>query len=75
VACGPPSPRPDRRWIRQDSEQFGEATAALRDSVDPDALEIQEKPVRPRKSDIQVSRLSLVWRPYLVGSDGIASPA
>ncbi len=56
-------------------EDFAEATESLRDSVDPDALEIEEKAVRPRKTDIQVSRLSLVWRPYLVGSDGIATPA
>jgi hypothetical protein len=37
--------------------------------------ELAELALRPRKTDTQVERVALVWRPYWVGADGLARPA
>ncbi len=39
-----------------------------------DALEIEDKPIRPRKSDIDVTTCDLVWLPWIVDGDGVATP-
>ncbi len=41
--------------------EFEDETAALRDESDPEMVEIEELPVRPRKSDITIGRVALVW--------------
>jgi hypothetical protein len=46
----------------------------VRDAVDPDSFELDEKAIRPRKSDLTLSRSALVWTPWRVGEDGIAEP-
>ena len=33
------------------------------------------KLVRPRKTDLSIERIVLVWTPWRVGPDGIAEPA
>ena len=38
------------------------------------ALELEEKRIRPLKSDIAVGRVALLWRPWVVGGDGVAEP-
>ena len=43
--------------------QFDAEVAALREPVAPDALEIQKRAVRPRKSDIAINALGLCWTP------------
>jgi len=43
--------------------QFDAEVAALREPVAPDALEIQKRAVRPRKSDIAIGTLGLCWTP------------
>jgi hypothetical protein len=55
--------------------EFQEEVRELRENLDPAALEIDELLVRPRKSDISVSRATLVWLPWLVDSTGVAKPA
>jgi uncharacterized protein DUF87 len=42
---------------------------------DPGQLAIETTSVRPRKSDVTVEGVSLVWVPYWVGSGGSARPA
>ncbi len=42
---------------------------------DPAALPIEATSIRPRKSDVTVEGVSLVWVPYWVGSGGGARPA
>lgn len=48
---------------------------ALRGSVDIDALTVTEVKVAPRKADLDIEPLLLVWTPWRVGSDGSAHPA
>jgi hypothetical protein len=55
--------------------EFEEATEDLRERLDPSAVVVEERAVRPRKSDIEVDRPVLVWTPWTVSSDGIAERA
>ena len=41
---------------------------------DLNRLEITEIQVRPRKTDITVYKMGLVWTPWRITSDGIAEP-
>lgn len=41
---------------------------------DTDHLEFEKLEVRPRKSDIEVAPISLVWTPWEVSAEGIAEP-
>jgi hypothetical protein len=54
--------------------EFEAEAAGLRD-LDVNGLEIVEKEVRPRKTDIAVSRVSLAWLPHWVDANGVATPA
>ena len=56
-------------------EDFEGELSEVRDQVDADSIDFDEVVVRPRKTDLSVDRLSLVWLPYRVGADGIAQPA
>ena len=47
----------------------------LRGAVDAEALTVTEVKVAPRKSDLDVESLLLVWTPWRVGTDGVARPA
>lgn len=49
-------------------------TEQLQAKFQPDAIEISEQAIRPRKSDIQVERLFLLWLPWELDSTGLASP-
>lgn len=53
-------------------EQFTADTGVLEASYDPQALELEEHEVTPRKSDIEVQDVSLVWTPWFVDGAGIA---
>ena len=55
--------------------ELQDAVAELEAPVRPDRLEIEERLVRPRKSDIQVGQALLVWRPWRVDGRGITEPA
>ncbi len=55
-------------------EDFEEEVKALRELPDPAALELEEIPIRPRKSDITVSRLALAWTPWERTEDGVPGP-
>lgn len=63
------------------SRQLGDLEAdfereieSLGSALDPAALEIAEYPVRPRKSDIEVDQVVLVWTPWQVDDAGNAEP-
>ena len=43
--------------------------------LDIDNLELDEDELRPRKSDLSISEVMLVWAPWSVDSSGIAEPA
>jgi len=47
----------------------------LREQFDPAKLDLDQVEVTPRKSDIDVDELSLVWLPWAVKADGTKTPA
>jgi hypothetical protein len=54
--------------------EFEQEAEAVRDATDPAALELENVDVRPRKSDIAIDRVALVWTPWRVGPEGVATP-
>jgi hypothetical protein len=60
--------------LQQLEVEFQEEMARLTESLDSGALDLIEVTVRPRKSDIFISSLSLVWSPWKLELDGIAEP-
>ena len=54
--------------------QFQEDLKQLEQSLAADALELEELEVAPRKSDLDVQSVALVWTPWSVDSAGIAEP-
>jgi len=56
-------------------EQFDQEVAALQAAVAPESLDIQKRPVRPRKSDISVGTVGLCWTPWRKAEDGTLEPA
>jgi hypothetical protein len=49
---------------------FERESEGLRSELDPSASQIEEYPVQPRKSDIDVERVILVWTPWKIGKGG-----
>jgi hypothetical protein len=45
--------------------QFGAETAKLEGALAPDALELEEVSIPPKKSDITVHEVCLVWQPSI----------
>ena len=54
--------------------QLEEDLDELEEKLDPANFELEDLSVRPRKSDIQIQRVALVWTPWHVDSSGIAEP-
>jgi len=46
----------------------------LRAEVDDSALECEALAIRPKKADLSIERVSLVWTPWRASDDGIAEP-
>jgi hypothetical protein len=64
-----------REKVVELEEEFEEALATVEETIRPETLELKEIELRPRKSDISVGRVALVWTPWRVSGDGIAEPA
>jgi hypothetical protein len=64
-----------REQLQELEDRFQEESAELRERYAPDALEIQPLPIRPRKSDLSVEQVTLVWTPWQVDAAGIAARA
>lgn len=47
-----------------------EEIARIQDALDPDLMDLKEEEIKPRKSDIDVERVVLVWLPYSVDRHG-----
>lgn len=60
--------------LHQLETEFEEEMAKVKESYIPEELELTEVLIRPRKSDIFISPLSLAWSPWKVGIDGTAEP-
>ena len=54
--------------------QFKAETAALDDSVNADKLELEDIVIKPKKADINVTLVALVWMPGAAGNDGTTTP-
>jgi hypothetical protein len=59
--------------LRALDAEFQAETAALREASGEG--ELAELALRPKKTDTQVERVALLWRPYWLGADGLARPA
>jgi hypothetical protein len=54
--------------------EFEQEAEAIREATDPSSLELKKVDLRPRKSDIAIDRLALVWTPWSVDPEGVATP-
>ncbi len=55
-------------------QEFDAETAGLQGRFDPLTVELSRATVRPRKTDITVAELGLVWLPWRTAADGTAEP-
>ncbi len=55
--------------------EFEDKLTDLRDSYEPDQFECTEVAIKPNKTDLNIDRLSLVWTPWRIDAEGIATPA
>ena len=60
---------------RELQQQFDADTAALEGRFDATAVVLRKVQVSPRKSDIAVGEVALVWAPWRKGADGFPTPA
>ena len=60
--------------LEQLEEEFQEDVEELEEKYHVDELELEELSVRPRKTDIEVDKVALLWTPWRVDSSGIAEP-
>jgi len=65
--------------LKQDKEalekELNEEIKSLEEHWKPENLKLEQLEVTPRKSDIRVDEVQLVWTPWLVDEAGIAEPA
>jgi hypothetical protein len=56
-------------------QQFDADAAALETRFDATTVSLHTVQVSPRKSDIAVGEVALVWTPWRKGADGFPTPA
>jgi hypothetical protein len=56
------------------NSQFETETETLQAGLAPDSLSIEEVLIQPKKADISVQQVSLVWLPWIVRMDGALEP-
>ena len=54
--------------------EFDAEVARVQGEMDPALAEIQKVQIRPRKSDVSVVAIGLVWVPWGPGVDGAPQP-
>ena len=57
------------------TEECEREVAALQSALDPQMIAIRPVRLSPRKSDIAVGRVTLLWVPWQTGTDGLPRPA
>lgn len=60
---------------RELNEVVEEEVRQIQDQFDPDLMELNLEEIKPRKTDIEVEQVVLVWLPFSVDSTGIAERA
>ena len=63
------------RRLEDLSVELDDEIREIEDELDIDNLELDEDEIRPRKSDLSISEVMLVWAPWMVDKNGIAEPA
>ncbi len=61
--------------LEQLEEEFQNEISALRVDIDLGDLPIDEVQIRPRKSDLSIDQILLVWEPWNINEAGVAAPA
>ncbi|MCB9939927.1 MAG: ATP-binding protein [Planctomycetaceae bacterium] len=56
-------------------EEFTRESESLREQFTVDTLELKEVPIKPRKSDLTIDQVALVWTPWILDAVGMAQPA
>jgi len=56
-------------------KELDEEIKSLEAHWDPEQLKLEELEISPRKSDIRIDEVQLLWTPWLVDDNGIAEPA
>ena len=64
-----------KQKMKQLQEQIEQDVQKIDTVYQPGQLEFEALEVRPRKSDIEVQPITVVWTPWLVDAAGIAEPA
>jgi hypothetical protein len=64
-----------QRQLQDLEDEFAEEADRVREEAAEGGLECQELAIRPRKADLSVERVALLWTPWRVGPQGIAEPA
>jgi hypothetical protein len=54
--------------------EFDAEVAAMQGQFDPSAAPVEKTQIRPRKSDISIGAVGLVWTPWRVAADGMTEP-
>ncbi len=54
--------------------EFQTETEKIQAALDADVMSLEELTLQPKKSDISVDQVALVWTPWSVSPDGTASP-
>jgi hypothetical protein len=63
-----------QQQLQELDAQFKEESAALESKIDPKLEELETVLIRPKKTDISVQLVSLVWAPYFPDSKGQMKP-
>jgi hypothetical protein len=64
-----------QKQMKDLQDRFDAEVAALQSKTDPMTEELQTLAIRPKKSDISVQLLALVWSPYWLDAQGATSQA
>ncbi len=61
-----------RQKLAEMEEEFQAEVVKTEVATDPASVPLETVEVRPKKTDVSVTRLSLVWTPWRIGKDGKA---
>ncbi len=56
--------------LREMEEEFRKEVEGMEEPVRPGDIPLEERIVRPRKSDVHIAAAGLLWVPWHVGADG-----
>ncbi len=61
--------------LQELEQEFEAEVARMRNDIDPASFKVETVVLRPRKSDLAVDQLLLVWEPWNIDPNGTAEPA